>query len=102
MSRCYKEPIAITLMPGCQVEAVRDIRFSEIQASCGLMPSLIGREDAPLERIEFNGCNFRIGDFDRSEGPGRSSNVGFVSSSSMPYFKHVRDLRMINTTFTTD
>ncbi len=102
MDRCYHEPIAVTLMPGCQVEAVRHLRFSDIQAVSGLMPSLVGREDAPLERIEFSGCSFRIGDFDRSAGPARSSNVGFVSSSSEPIFRHVRDLRLVNTVFNTD
>lgn len=102
INRCYHEPIAITLREGCQVEAVRDIRFSEIQSSSGWMPSLIGRADAPLERIEFSGCSFRIGDFDRTNEPARTSNVGIVGSASYPRFEHVRDLRMINTTFTTD
>ena len=38
INRCYHEPIAITLREGCQVEAVRDIHFSEIQSSSGWMP----------------------------------------------------------------
>ena len=98
INRCYYEPINITLMPGCQVEAVRDIHFSEIQSNSGYMPSLAGRADVPLERIEFNGCSFRVGEF--SGGPGRTT--AFLRGNPYaPRFEHVRDLRLVNTSFTT-
>lgn len=102
VDRCYHEPILITLMPGCLVEAVRDLRFAGIIASCGRMPSLTGRADAPLERIEFSDCQFRIGDFDRTHAPLMSSAVGRIGDPSYPTFEHVRELRLHNTVFTTD
>lgn len=102
MDRCYHEPIAILLSPGCQVNAVRDIRFSEIRANSGWMPILIGREDVPLDRIEFSGCRFQIGDMDLSRGPAISSNMWCTGSPYYPQFKYVRDLRMNDTSFTTN
>ena len=102
IDRCYNEPILVTLMPGCLVEAVRDIRFAGILSSSGRMPCLTGRPDALLERIEFSDCQFRIGDFDRTDAPATSAAVGVIGSPSYPRFEHVKDLRLNNTVFSTD
>ncbi|MBQ8508768.1 MAG: hypothetical protein IJ493_02560 [Clostridia bacterium] len=96
--RCYHEPLIITLMPGCQVEAIRDIRFSGILSECGYLPGFVGRADAPLERISFSDCDFRVVDY-HGEGPSRSSNMR-RGSATEPRFEYCRDLRMNNTSFT--
>ena len=39
-------------------EAIRNLRFNNIQATGANFPCFLGREDVPIENIVFNNCSF--------------------------------------------
>ena len=98
MDRCHFEPVAVKIMKGNHVKAVRDLQFSQIQSVSGVMPSLYGREDCRLERIRFSDCSFRQERLDPQGAPRRTSNY-FVNSQEAPYFAHVEELRLDGVSF---
>ncbi len=98
-STCH-EPLMITLMPGCLVEAIRDVRFSNITAACGFFPSFVGRADAPLDRITLSDCSFRIEPYPTEKMCKRSTNMS-PGNEYAPRFEHMRGLSLHNVTFTT-
>lgn len=62
MSGIYGRPVLAAIAPpdkGVQVEAMRDIRFSNVHATGLELPFLAGRPDCPLRNWTFSNCSFR-------------------------------------------
>ena len=71
-------------VPETPVDAVRDIRFSNIHCTAKTFPNLQGRKDCPLQNIVFDNCSFT-----RTETPGREK------------MEFIEGLSFNNCTFTT-
>ena len=62
MNGIYARPIYVGMVSaadGTHVEAIRDIRFTNIHATGLELPLMYGRPDCQLERFTFSNCSFR-------------------------------------------
>ena len=60
MTGMYGLPIKVNISPNpdTMVEAVRDLRFSNVHAVSKLFPYFHGREGSPVRRFVFDNCSF--------------------------------------------
>ena len=58
MDGIYYYPIVISIKEKAMAEAIRNLRFNNIQATGANFPCFLGREDVPIENIVFNNCSF--------------------------------------------
>jgi hypothetical protein len=58
MDGIYRKPIVVSVADKCQVEAVRNLRFSNVHAKAQYFPAFHGREGNPLQNFVFDNCSF--------------------------------------------
>ena len=58
MDGLYGKPIVTIMGEKARIDAVRNIRFSNIQAKARYFPVLHGREGTPLQNFVFDNCSF--------------------------------------------
>ncbi|MBQ9548093.1 MAG: hypothetical protein IJV01_02905 [Bacteroidales bacterium] len=87
MDGIYGRPIYAFMKDKNEVDAVRDIHFSNIRATANHFPIFCGREGNPLQRFSFDNCSFV-----RVSEPGQKEDI---------IFQHVEGFVFNNTTFET-
>ena len=90
--------VKIDPSPGTRVEAVRDVRFSNVHATARRFPNLAGRADAPLRRFDFSNCSFsKVPD---SEIPRLGEHgSAMLKERFFERFEHVEDFTYSNVRF---
>jgi polygalacturonase len=80
-------PIKVLISDGNLVDGIRNIRFTNVTSNSGDYPLIIGREDALIEEVYFNGCKFTIN--------GNRELPNYTGQ----FFKHVKGIHLTDTTF---
>lgn len=93
MSRIWREPIKVAVMPGSDVAAIRDLSFSDIHAECGWPPQFLGAEGRPLKDITIHNATFRIGPIPDYPGT-RPETSGYWDLRKEPLYRYVENLRL--------
>lgn len=98
---CHNEPIMVMMQPGCNIERIGELSFSNIRSRSGQLPVIYGRADSPIEDVVFSNCSFIKQNFDTPEDTRRSTCFTPARDNQMsPRFTYVRGLRLDNTVFT--
>ena len=104
MDGIYARPVLITMVPaetGTHVEAVRNLRFTNVHATGLEFPLLEGREGCDIENIVFSGCSFkRVAE---SALPENWRHHGYAVNDRRPnnqyLTRHAKGVRFNDTTF---
>ncbi len=83
---------------GCK--GINNIYFNNIHVSSPELPQIIGRKNCPINNVQFNNCTFYR--TDGSEFEDRTTHGAFWEKDGEyrpMYFRYVKNLRLINTTF---
>lgn len=95
MSRIWREPIKVAIMPGSDVTAIRDLSFSDIHAQSGWPPQFLGAEGRPLQDIALRNVTFRIGPIPDYPGT-RPETSGYGKLREEPVYRYVDNLLLDN------
>ena len=105
MDRQTGSPINIYIHPGehVRVKAIRDLYFNGLHTRGPEFPDIAGRPGNPIENVCFNDCSFIKTDGKEFEGTEHYAHPHLKSGEFNPIvMKHVRNVRMNNTTFTVE
>ncbi len=100
----FNQPIMISVADGNKINAIRNIRFSNITSYSGKFPSINMKKGVLADHVTFSGCSFTLREFDAIDGfvPRSSNIVADPKAGETPVFNGVRDLRLVGTTFSAE